>query len=341
MVFIDGLRGLAALSIVLVHSEPIFHATTLRNDRLADLLYTLRHYSLESVQVFFVLSGFVIAYTLRNATLTPLTFGRFFLRRVIRLDPPYWVSIALSSLTLYILAVAHHHPATFPSPGLVLAHLFYLQDLLGYGEPINHIYWTLCVEIQMYLFFALMICVLQSLRLQYRSILTLGLIVSLGWPLGWFHLPPVRTFLPQEYCFLSGAVAWWTLEKSLPRWLIFAAAGAFLAVSICPVGDYHLWVVFALAILLVFAGMCGTLYTWLGSPMLQFLGSVSYGLYLLHDPVIQLSLLAQRQLHFTYPAGEFTTLTLVYAISIAVAYALRQGVELPSIRFSHRLKRPV
>jgi peptidoglycan/LPS O-acetylase OafA/YrhL len=340
MIFVDGLRGLAAVAIVIVHSAEIFRATTRRNDSLADWLYTVRHYSLESVQIFFVLSGFVIAYTLRDTRLTPVALCRFLLRRSIRLDPPYWTSILISSLALCLLADRHQHAAALPAPRLILAHLLYLQDLLGFGEPINHIYWTLCVEFQMYLAFAGMICLLQAIGIPYRPVLSIGLILSLGWPLGWFSAPHVRNFLPKEYCFLAGAVAWWTIEQLIPRWLVLAAFGAFAATSLCEVGDYHIWVVYSLAISLVIAGRIDTLYTWLGAAPLQFLGAISYGLYLVHDPVILLTLPLQRHLGLTSNYGEFATLLFVFLISILTAYVVRITVELPSIRLSHRFKAP-
>ena len=48
------------------------------------------------VDIFFVLSGFVIAYSVREARITPRFLGRFALRRSIRLDPPYWITIAIA-----------------------------------------------------------------------------------------------------------------------------------------------------------------------------------------------------------------------------------------------------
>jgi peptidoglycan/LPS O-acetylase OafA/YrhL len=303
------------------------------------LIFDTTVYATVSVQVFFVLSGFVIAFILRNERVTPVVFGRFLLRRVIRLDPPYWVAILLSSCVIVFLAEPDRHLAAAPSWRLVLAHIFYLQDILGYGEPINHVYWTLCIEIQMYLAFCAVIGLLQAMRVPYRPVLTLGLIVALGWPAGYFPSPFRRFFLDHEYCFLAGSGAWWAIERSTPRWMAIAAAGAFLALSVSRYGDYKVWVTFSTAILLVTAGKLGTLYTWLGSRPVQFVGSISYGLYLVHDPVIALTLPAQRRLGLTSTGDALLVLLFVYLASFAVAYAVRRLVEIPSIRLSHKLKR--
>jgi peptidoglycan/LPS O-acetylase OafA/YrhL len=217
--------------------------------------------------------------------------------------------------------------------------LFYLQDILGYGDPINHVYWTLSIEIQMYIAFCAAVGVLQAMGVRYRPVLTLALIVSLAWPLGFFHSPIRRFFLDHEYCFLAGSVAWWAIERSTPRWMVIAAAGALLALSVSRDGDYKIWATFGTAILLVTAGKLGTLYTWLGSWPVQFVGSISYGLYLVHDPVIALTLRAQRRLGLTSTSDAIMVLLFVYLASFAVAYAVRRLVEIPSIRLSHKLKR--
>ncbi len=339
MTLVDGLRGLAALSIVLPHATEIFHQTLQQHGWKSETVFRVEIYATASVQIFFTLSGFVIAYTLRHARVTPAVFGRFLLRRVIRLDPPYWVSILLSALTIVFLAGPGHHRAALPSASLVLAHLAYLQDILGFGEPINHIFWTLCIEIQMYLAFSATIGLLQWIRVAYRPVLTVGFILCLGWPMGIFSSPFRRFFLADEYCFLAGAVAWWVTERSIPRWMLMAVGGAFMAASISRNGDYKIWAVFATAALLIVAGRMDTLCTWFSSKPLQFLGSISYGLYLVHDPIIRLTLPLQQRLGLTSMPAALATLLFVYVASFAVAYALRVTVEMPSIQLSHKLKR--
>ncbi|WP_442943733.1 acyltransferase family protein [Nostoc sp.] len=50
------------------------------------------------VEVFFVISGFVIAYTLRNTTINFQSASNFFIRRILKLAPPYWLALILSML---------------------------------------------------------------------------------------------------------------------------------------------------------------------------------------------------------------------------------------------------
>src|SRR5688500_14125008 len=90
-VFIDALRGLACLWVLTHH---LFF-----NEIFGKVLRPAVHNAVEilafcgsfGVQIFFVLSGFVIAHSLRDTTLNPRSVGLFILRRQLRLDPPYWV----------------------------------------------------------------------------------------------------------------------------------------------------------------------------------------------------------------------------------------------------------
>jgi peptidoglycan/LPS O-acetylase OafA/YrhL len=331
MLLVDGLRGLAAMAIVLPHAWVLFAVPIRTRGWTNTLVFAGRIYATLAVQVFFVLSGFVIAYTLRDVRVTPKIFGRFLLRRSIRLDPPYLVSVTISLAVMVLLGGWHSLPAT----RVVLAHLFYLQDIFGFGEPINHIFWTLCIEIQMYIFFCGMIGLLQAMRLNYRFALTAALIFCLGWPLGLFPSPFLRFFPASEYCFLAGAVAWWSIERAIPRWLLLLVSGAFVVAGAWHF-DCDIWVAFCTAMLLGSAGKLGTINTWLRAKPWQFLGAISYGIYLMHQPVCDIAERVQKRHGLNSTLDGIALLLVVYAASIGLAYALRITVEIPSIRLSHR-----
>src|SRR5262245_12477206 len=149
---IDGLRGIAALGVVLYHVDS--GARLSYGDWTPALLTWLLHQGSLGVDVFFVLSGFVIAYSVRAATYTPAFLGIFALRRFIRLDPPYWASIALeiALLELILRLGVGGVSIVLPSVQQILAHIVYAQNVLGLGDIVPA-FWTLCYEIQFYLFF--------------------------------------------------------------------------------------------------------------------------------------------------------------------------------------------
>src|SRR5436305_2409824 len=111
-VFVDAVRGIAALAVA-------WHHITLWGPLEAHSARLLPEFALSiarngqyGVQMFFVISGFVIAYSIRGARVTPTYLGGFALRRSIRLDPPYWTAISC------VLALHAFGPLTgfIPSP---------------------------------------------------------------------------------------------------------------------------------------------------------------------------------------------------------------------------------
>ncbi|HLL46238.1 MAG TPA: acyltransferase family protein, partial [Longimicrobiaceae bacterium] len=94
-VFIDALRGFAALAVVGFHAREGGHLAGL-DAHLGPVLRAVLHRGDAGVTVFFVISGFVIAASMAHAHVTAGYVGRFLARRSVRLDPAYWASLALT-----------------------------------------------------------------------------------------------------------------------------------------------------------------------------------------------------------------------------------------------------
>lgn len=304
------------------------------------------------VNIFFVISGFVIALSLSNKKIEFNFIGRFFLRRSIRLDPPYWLSIALAILLIYLTEILFPDLGyrELPSIAETLAHLFYAQNLLGYGNIVA-VYWTLCLEIQFYLFFILLLALLQGVThattdasLAKTTIFkivfgVMGLIslannfnIGSEWRIN-------GLFLPYWYEFFLGVIVFWTVKG----WLRRSYFNAYFAIVLLPAIVYYdknALICLASAIFLFTAGTRMKLSTYLSGTAFQYLGRISYSLYLLH-PIIgwRVISLGKRFLgpHLGMVEGTMIFFAAVTA-SLLSAHLVYIAVERPSHRLSRRMK---
>lgn len=346
MTLVDGLRAIAALVVILPHTAGLWAAGT--SPGWIDRGMTwVSGYGTVGVDVFFVLSGFVIAYSLRSAVVTPRYFGNFLLRRSIRLDPPYWTAILAFLAYLAVQSALSHGtaPTVSVSGPKLLAHLFYVQDLLGYGD-LNVVFWTLCIEVQFYLVFCLLLMLLRwnGPGAGGRSALVMGLFLaiyagSLAWPLGLIHGERWGPwFLPFWHKFLIGALVWWTVAGRL-RWPALAACLAALAVVAGVRPNPGTFVALGTATLLAVGGWRGGLHSWLNARWLLFLGSISYCIYLIHVPVAGVLLGLQTRIGPNSQAVAVGLFILTVLTSIGLATLMHLFIEVPSMRLSQRLKR--
>jgi len=347
LAFADGLRGLAAFWVVLFHASEGGHLTALKAalpKAVSDLVFDFGHLG---VPIFFVLSGFVMAFTVQSETVDRAFAGRFVLRRLVRLTPPYWTSIALVVGLLAVKGWAVH-TVTLPGPAAILANATYLHGILDV-PPLNYVYWTLGVEVQFYIAFALLMLLADALgrsagRLRAR-VLVFGAtsLVALLWPLGLVSDPIwPGGFAPFWFSFVSGVLVCWGWQHGG-----IVAAGALLvsgAIGLSAlVGDSAFALTAALTgVALLAAGRFGRMQSWLGWHWLQFLGAISYSLYLLHNPLTGAGFNIVRRVLPGGIATELVGLCVSVAICIAVSYVAYRLVEVPSQRWSRaiRLKRP-
>ena len=156
--FLDGLRGLSALYVVLCHWWCQYCYNAALYGRYVNVCSNAKW----PVDTFIVISGFCLMIPV--AKYGGLRGGavEFFKRRAWRIVPPYYCAIALSML-LIATVVGHktgtHWDCSIPvSLGGVLAHLALLQDLRGqWACMINHALWTVSVEWRIYFLFPLFV----------------------------------------------------------------------------------------------------------------------------------------------------------------------------------------
>jgi peptidoglycan/LPS O-acetylase OafA/YrhL len=344
---IDGLRGIAALLVVLFH----LHIAVSR--AAADWLWPpidwiARHGSL-GVDIFFVISGFVIALSVSRGAGTFAYFGRFILRRSIRLDPPYWAAILLEILLLHLtLRVFPEHQVVLPSAAQIISHVLYLQNLLGYGNIVI-IFWTLCYEIQFYAFFAGLVVVRQYVPHPFRTMPWVHVVAGGFFVLSlWIRFirpgaAPNGLFIDHWYQFFIGTLTYFAVcERGRMGTLRLAwgtLVGAVLYSSASPLQLLPIIV----SAWLVASSRNERWSRLLSNPSLQFLGGISYSLYLYHSSVgWRFVSLMQWLIPGTWTpilaVGVFLTGTVVSILFAALMWRL---IERPSLKASQKIRMPM
>ena len=163
--FLDGLRGLAALYVVLGHTSGDNIASLPPNARWA---FSWMDYARLAVDVFIVLSGFCLMLPVVRSTEGQLRGGAaaYLKRRAWRILPPYYAALALSLAFLLLsrtgLRFMEGHvdadmALTF-APGNLLTHLFLVHNLRSiYSMSINGPLWSVATEWQIYFVFPLLL----------------------------------------------------------------------------------------------------------------------------------------------------------------------------------------
>jgi peptidoglycan/LPS O-acetylase OafA/YrhL len=148
---LDLLRGMAALMVVIVH----FAGTGFLGE---SWITKVSGYGQHGVVIFFVVSGFIIPYALSKKNYSRKNFKDFIIRRLIRLNPPYYISLFLTISFSYVVSIvgmsASGHLPIFDFWKIFL-HLTYLIPFTS-ETWYNNIYWTLAIEFQYYLLIGLL-----------------------------------------------------------------------------------------------------------------------------------------------------------------------------------------
>jgi peptidoglycan/LPS O-acetylase OafA/YrhL len=261
--FLDGLRALAALLVVLYHVR-IFQTDDSFFSPLGNQLTDWMQYGHFAVGVFIVLSGFclMLPVTFRDGSL-PYPALVFFQRRAHRILPPYYFALLLS-LGLIAAGLGRSSGAllptlwhySYPVTGLTLgAHILLVQNFLGGYMRTNPVFWSIAVEWQLYFFFPLLVLLFRrwgTARTTGAAFLLtlvgiwlahhLGLLCSrLHLPLQFFGPQSLLHLTPQYFCLfvlgMFGAqIAFGSSQLSRYRlpWGVLAglAAGLLLAMRL-------------------------------------------------------------------------------------------------------------
>lgn len=309
---LDGLRGVAALFVILYHFCEAF--ATSPTDQMFNHGYL-------AVDFFFVLSGFVIGYAYDGRWSRGMTPGRFMLRRVIRLQPMVVLSLLLGLIAYLIQGSVRWDGTPVALPTLIVALVLGMflipvipgasYDVRGNGEmfPLNGPSWSLFFEYIGSILYALVLHRLSDRWLKLVVILSGAALAAwavtdmsgayhlgVGWGMADWGL--IGGFLRLSFSFSIGLLMQRRFRPAKIRGAFWICSALIAAILVCPyVGDpdpsllngiYDAVATIFLFPAIVWLGACGTTSDAFSARLCETLGELSYPVYIVHYPVMYL-----------------------------------------------------
>lgn len=336
---IQALRGVAALMVV------GFHLLAIENKYSTDrLLPELFYIGYAGVDLFFVISGFIMVYISQiRPQMTPAPARAFLFARVTRIYPLYWL-VSLAVLILYLWRPSMVFASSPEPPHLIKSFLLWPDTTL----PLLQLGWTLIHEMGFYLIFTVSL----FLKKEHLPFFLLAWLVALicGQYFELHTTGPVMAvlFSPFSYEFLAGAFTalFLTQIKSLPQTTQAYGGLAFLAIALLvyaltlPPNELPVLkrvLTFApIATLTLLTAGCLDFRQVKAPDFLVTLGDASYALYLTH--ILTLSLLGRVWAPYAIEStlmDNALVLLLMTGASICVAHFTYRLIEAPLMRLSH------
>jgi len=318
---LDPLRGLAALAV------GWFHFTGGGPLRSVEWIRSSGAFGWAGVEAFFVISGFVLPLSMyRGGYRLRCHVGTFVLKRVIRLDPPYIVTIGLVVALAYASALAPGYAGAPPSFSWtnVLLHLGYLNAFVGEGW-INPVFWTLAIEFQFYLLIALLFPVIVRLPASWRG---LGAVALAASPL--VVTVPDSFIVPYLPLFAFGIATFEYYEGRVRLLAYLLTIGTISLIGLGTMGQLITGVGLATALAIAFVR--AEFPRWVTG-----LGVLSYSFYLVHVPIGGRVVNLGARVAET-PLQQIGVLLTAVAVSLLAAYAMYWAVERPAQRFSSAIQ---
>jgi peptidoglycan/LPS O-acetylase OafA/YrhL len=320
---LDGLRGLAAAAVILIHMRMIFPAAWFPGAAYL------------AVDLFFGLSGFVLAEAYSARLDAGLTFFAFMQKRILRLWPLYALGLFLGTAEAAAKVALHYDPPSVLLP--VLPALFYIpwNGPRGALYPLNFPAWSLFYELIVNI---LMAAAWRKLTTRVLIVLVgfsaIGLIAaairlgSLNTGFSWEGAPVAAARV--GFSFFLGILLWRAKPRprALSAWvpMVLLAVGLMANARWLPYGIVDVFEVFLLFPLIIWLG-ASTQPAGISLIVFEFVGVASYALYAVHVPMMRLfAIVLGRGLHIS--VDDFPSWACVALLAGLIVFGwLLNGVD--------------
>ena len=370
---IGALRGLSALAVVLVHAFEIYNLGLpdigdgtggLTDSAMHVLIRSLYEWFFQlgalAVPIFIMLSGYSLMIPVARSDQsmrTPQHLRTFFVRRVRRILPPYYVAMALSLLIIAVVPSMGTPANVYWDRALrdlgamnIVAHLLLVHNLNGdWGSAINPPFWSLPIEWQIYFLFPLLVLLWRRLGLMMMFLLT-SIYVAIPSVFGIVLLPFTNVSFVLLFAIgMAGAMINFApgafelrLRNQLPWWRL--ALAGLLVLFVMQLGRIAfglpirlMSLVAGMAILALvvactkdqLSGRETRIGRALSHSSLTWLGLFSYSLYLVHMPILAMFAAAARALSLSTTMSYLLVLLVGIPVALLLAYGFHLVFERP------------
>ena len=340
---IQALRGIASLLVVFLH------ATSNSSEILkSNFLFDIFKFGGAGVDIFFVLSGFIITYTSFTGLGDINKLSAFLKRRFIRIFPTYWIIISLFLLLQILLPSFYRTHYPFEFKNILSTYLLFPNHIM-----VNGVSWTLSNELFFYLLFCFAFIIPGKKWAFYFAIVYTAALILL--PLtGYNYNENAWTGLitfPMNVEFFMGVVSAILIPR-LPKktglpFIIFGSV-AFLISAIFTYPGYQLIsntfnrvVLFGIPSFFIVTGvvkyeLSNKVYV---SKVFLDLGNASYSLYLLHLPLIAAACKMMMILKINNSLLQQIVLLIIIYIICYASIVFYKLIEKPVIAKLHSIRR--
>lgn len=321
---LDGLRGIAALSVVIYHYFYRIDEIYSINSNEMDWTYFGKY----GVHLFFMISGFVIFMSIKSNT-KPISF---FISRFTRLYPAYFFAVIITFTVVYIFGLEGREVSFLQA----ILNLLMFQEFLGIAH-VDGVYWTLTVEITFYFWCLILILLNRTnflvLLLFVFSFLSL---ISELLPSDTYKVLNKLFFINYVSFFLLGVLTF-KLKSNNDNYkniglVILVFSGLFVN------HNYQEFIVFVVIYMFFLVGVF-EVGRFLELKVFVFLGEISYSLYLIHQNIgyiIMLKIMSMGFSQFFAAIGAF--IVSVFLARFLYKYAEVKLGKFIKINFNNKLK---
>jgi len=355
---LDGLRGIAVLMVISFHY--INNQLVNAGSRLGQILYKLTSFGWVGVDLFFVLSGFLIGTILMRNRGSKNYFSTFYLRRVVRIIPNYYLLIAVFVIINFIPVFASDYflagDRVIPVWAyLLMVHNIFIAHLQNFGTTSVSVTWSIGVEEQFYIVFPLLVFLLKEKWLP--LILGAAIIIAPLIRMQYDNWIPPYVLLPcrMDSIAFGAMIAYvnhfYSLSAVVKKYLVPIVAVLVLDALICGylfIRYADLGVMRNTLFAIIFSGMVVFALVYKNSvygailryKKLVWIGVISYSLYLFHSIILGMckaiaGSIGSNNLE-TWKGGAVSIAAL--GLSIGFSWLVYKKLETPFVSFGKRFK---